>query len=479
MPSESIAGFLDEAKANRVLIPEQVEQLIRQPDIPQSNLTALCEYLESRGALTKFQAEALRGGRGGDLSFAGYPMLDEIGPCPGGTAYRALHPSLRTPVVLRKFRTDALLPLDTPAALVHRARTFPAFHPNLLVPLDAGESRGEYYAATEEPADTATLEQLVKEIGPMPAFLAAEFGRQAASALRSVDERGLWHGDIRPATLLAGPMTVKTGPDGTVKRRPAPNAAVKVAELGLVPVRPAATVSPPPLDALPYLPPERADAANYDGRGDLYGLGASLYFLLTGKPPFAGADAFEILTKVRSVDPVSLATLRPDLPPAFIAVVERLLAKRPELRPQRAAEVEAALVPFCRPGTVPPPPPVAVPVPMPYPMPTAVPVAYAPVAHAEDVPEAQPAPAEEWGTSDGGGDQFNTSHAAEGPVYKTRTPQQKGRTQMLVVLGLCLHLSAMALLGAWIFGLFERTPDPEPAPVPKKVKDNKKPGRAT
>ena len=58
MPSDSIAGFFDRAQASRVLFPEQVEQLIRQPDFPQSNLDALCEYLEDRGAMTRFQAEA-------------------------------------------------------------------------------------------------------------------------------------------------------------------------------------------------------------------------------------------------------------------------------------------------------------------------------------------------------------------------------------------------------------------------------------
>lgn len=469
MPSESIAGFLDEAKANRVLIPEQVELLIRQPDVPQSGLSTLCAYLEARGAITRFQADALRGGRGHELNFAGYPVLDEIGPCPGGTAYRALHPSLRTPVVLRRLRADALLPLDTPAALVQRARTFPAFHPNLLVPLDAGESGGEYYAAVEQPADTATLDQLVAEIGPMPTFLAAEFGRQVASALRVLDERGLWHGDVRPANLLVGPMTAKTAADGTVKRRPAPNAAARLAELGLVPVRPAAAVAPPPPEAVPYLPPERVDAGTYDGRGDLYGLGASLYYLLTGKPPFSRPRPDDLLAKVRAADPAPLATLRPDLPPELVAVVHRLMAKRPEQRPQRAAEVEAALVPFCRPGSVapPPPPPAVVPVPMPLPVPVAVAV---PEAVAE--PEGSPAPAEEWGASDH--NHFTTAHAAEGPVYKTRTPEQKGRTRLLVVLGLCLHLSAMALLAAWLTGVFEASPAPEPAPAPKKEKESKR-----
>jgi eukaryotic-like serine/threonine-protein kinase len=88
MPSESVAGFLDQAKASRVLFPEQVEQLIRQPDFPQSELHALCEYLLARGVLTRFQAEAIREARGQELSFAGYPVIDEIGPCTRRSARR-------------------------------------------------------------------------------------------------------------------------------------------------------------------------------------------------------------------------------------------------------------------------------------------------------------------------------------------------------------------------------------------------------
>src|SRR4051812_6536603 len=247
MPSDSVAGFLDHAQASRVLIPEQVEQLIRQPDIPQTDLDALCAYLERRGAITRFQAQTLRGGRGDELTFAGYPVLDEIGPCPGGAADRALHPSFRTPLVLRRFRADALAPADTPEELVRRARAAAVVHhPNLVTLLDAGESRGEWYAATELPADAAPLDALVREIGPVPGFLAAEFGRQAAAALRAAHERGLWHGDVRPANLFVGPLVTRVGADGAVVRRTAPNAAARLGELGLVPVRPPAAETPPP-----------------------------------------------------------------------------------------------------------------------------------------------------------------------------------------------------------------------------------------
>ena len=113
MPSDSVVGFLDRAQANRVLFPEQVEQLIRQPDIPQSDVNSFCEYLLTRGVLTRFQATAIRDARGQELTFAGYPVIDELGPCPGGTAYKALHPSLRTPLVLRRIRAEWLVPDDT------------------------------------------------------------------------------------------------------------------------------------------------------------------------------------------------------------------------------------------------------------------------------------------------------------------------------------------------------------------------------
>jgi hypothetical protein len=458
MPSNSVANFLDQAQANRVLIPEQVEQLIRQPDAPQSDLTALCEYLERRGVLTRFQADALREGRAHELNFAGYPVVDAIGLCPGGTEYRALHPSLRTPVALRRLRADLLAPGDTTGAYVQRARAAAGIqHPHLVTLLDAGFYRDEPYAVVEPPVDAADLDTLVRDIGPMPGFLAAEFARQAAGALRAAHERGLAHGDVRPGNVLVGPLTTKTAPDGRTRLRPAPNAVAKLAELGLVPFRPPVNGSPPPAGALPYLPPERLTGRPPDPRGDLYGLGATLYYLLTGRPPFAGSFAEEVLRRVRSDDPAPLSALRPDLPADLARLVGRLMAKRPEDRPATAADAEAALAPFCRTGTSPG---------------SAIHMAAAdaePVVELEPVAESAPSgatPAEEWGV-----DQlaFSTSHADPAPRPKrTLTDADKKRTRLMIVLGLGLHLTAVGLLAAWLLGAFEATPEPTPAPTEKK-----------
>lgn len=481
MPSDSIAGFLDRAQASRVLFPEQIEQLIRQPDIPQTDLASLCSYLLARGVLTQFQADAIRDGRGQDLSFSGYPILDRIGPCPGGTAYRALHPSLRTPLVLRRLDPTAFAPTDDVNEVVNRARRFGSIaHTNILPILDAGVHDGHAYAVLDVPADSADIASLIKEVGgAMPGFLAAEYGWAIASALRAIHERGGWHGEVRPGLLLVGPVVTKTNADGSTRRRPAPNATVKLTEVGLIPVRPSASTALaahgewPGLDVLPYLPPERAGDSVYDARGDIYSLGASLYLLLAGRPPFTADTPEELLNKVLTTEPVPLGAVRPDVPPELAAFVMRMIAKRPQDRPQTAYDVCEGLARFGRPGTLPTAPlPTVVPHAAPHTVPVAVPhgVSHA-VPVAADSPVAPPEP-DGWGVNPNALAEAHAASAADTrqPRRRQLTDSDKSRSRMWIALGLCLHLTAVALLIAWALGAFNSTPDPVQTPDPKEKK---------
>lgn len=485
MPSESVAGFLEHAAASRVLFPEQVEQLIRQPDIPQSNLACLCEYLLARGVLTRFQADAIRERRGGDLNYAGYPLVDDLGPCPGGRAYRALHPSLRTPLLLRRLRGDWLAPADSPEAYVARARSVGMIaHPNLVHLLDVGIQGGEVYVVLDPPADAADVETLTREIGgAMPAFLAAEYGRALASVLRAVHERGGFHGDVRPCHVWVAPLTVKTSADGRTRRRPAPDAVVRLAELGLVPVRPPAADWPTPTEAVPYLPPERLDQADsYTPAADIYALGATLYFLLAGRAPFEGPDRSELFARVRAAEPVSIAALRPDLPADLATLVMRMLAKHPGQRPVTAAAVEQALSPFCRPGTVPPLPtvvPLASPTlsPLSQPVPLAVAATAAEARIPEPVEPNSAAPFADWGVSP---PQPTPADARPTPRYREMTTAEKRRSRLLFILGGLMHLTAIALLILWLAGVFDRKrapvhtgPDTKPARLPGRGGDDR------
>jgi serine/threonine protein kinase len=479
MPSDSIAGFLDHAQASRVLFPEQVEQLIRQPDIPQSDLASLCAYLLSRGVLTRFQADALREGRGHELNFAGYPVLDVLGPCRGGAAYQALHPSLRTPLVIRKFSADGFAPTDSPAAVVGRARSIGTIaHPNILALLDAGVYQGQPYAVIDQPADAVDLATMMKEVGgAMPGFLAAEYGWAVASALRAIHERGGWHGEVRPGVLLVGPVLTKAKPDGGVRRRPAPNASVKLTEAGLVPVGAPAAAAPPPAEVLAYLPPERIDGNAHGPRGDIYSLGATLYMLLAGRPPFEGDSPGELLGQVRAAAPLPLSALRPDLPVELAALVAQMMAKRPEDRPQTAYDVCQALAPFCRPGTLPA-------APQPVAAPEVQPVAVG-FSHAEEVPEglAPPPETDGWGVDPNAfAEAQAASHADTTPRRRRQlTARDKSRTKLWIALGLCLHMTAVAMIVGYAFGAFdglfqsappEKKSEPQqPQPQPKKPRE--------
>ncbi len=476
MPSDSIAGFLDHAKANRVLFPEQVEQLIRQPDVPQTDLVALCAYLRERGVLTQFQADAIREGRGHDLSFGPYPLIDVIGPCLGGTAYRALHPSLRTPVVLRRLSDEALAPTDTAVAVVNRARTFGTLpHANLFPLLDAGVYEGQAYAVLDQPLDTAPLDALLKEIGgAMPGFLAAEYGWAVASALRMIHEHGGWHGEVRPGLLFVGPLTTKAAPDGTTRRRPAPNASVKLAETGLIPVRPPVVANQTPPEVLAFLPPERLSGDGTDPRGDIYGLGASLYLMLAGRAPHAAESADELASKVRSAEPAALPALRPDVPADLAAVVMRMIAKRPEDRPQTARDVELALAPFCRPGTLPSAPQSVVLMAAPVSTVTTA----VPVVHVVEVPAAPPEP-DGWGVDPNAFADAQAASSADKKQVRRRqmTDAEKSRSKIWIAVGLCLHLSAVGLIIAWAAGAFTPSPDPVPDKPEKKEPVKPKPGQ--
>ncbi|CAN5296601.1 hypothetical protein BH11PLA2_BH11PLA2_40590 [soil metagenome] len=291
--------------------------------------------------------------------FAGYSLPDDSTPFPGGQAFATTHPTLGTPVTLRKFRAEWLTPADSVDRFATHMRTaFSASHPNLVKLIDAGLVDGQPYAVCE-PFDGANLESLVKDIGPMPTFLAADFIRQAALGLDAAHDRGLIHGDIRPAHLLVGPLITssKKRADGTNIQRPGPTASAKLSDLGLVPNRPTgrdwAALDPLATKALAFLPPERIDSTINTPAGDLYGLGATLFFLLTGRAPFVANSAGDVVDKIATGTPAPLATLRPDLPVGLVDLVQKLLAKNPSERPATAADVAGALVPFAEPDPVP------------------------------------------------------------------------------------------------------------------------------
>ncbi|HEV8060251.1 MAG TPA: serine/threonine-protein kinase, partial [Gemmataceae bacterium] len=145
---------------------------------------------------------------------------------------------------------------------------------------------------------------------------------------------GLVHRDVKPSNLLL-----------------ARDGQVKVLDLGLALVQGEAPADREVVGGqgyvvgtMDYIAPEQAEnAARVDTSCDIYSLGCSLFFALTGQPPFPGGTALEKIQKHRSAEPPAIALLNPTVAPGFISIVRKMMAKQPSQRFASAAEVSAKL----------------------------------------------------------------------------------------------------------------------------------------
>jgi tRNA A-37 threonylcarbamoyl transferase component Bud32 len=215
-------------------------------------------------------------------------------------------------------------------------------HPNICRMIDDGELDGRPYLVMEF-LDGIDLSRRVKTHGALPIGEAAEYARQAAIGLQHALERGIVHRDIKPANLMVS----------TIHYLDQPLAVVKILDFGLARYESEQddnnrlTAVGKMLGTVDYVSPEQAtDARNADIRADIYSLGCSLYFLLTGQPPFPGKDVVERLGPRVTGEPPWIRTVRPDVPPGLEAVIRTMMARRPEDRYQTPLEAARALEPF-------------------------------------------------------------------------------------------------------------------------------------
>jgi serine/threonine-protein kinase len=340
-------AFLARVQESGLLSDVRMAPVLRglSPDAPAR---VVAQALVEAGLLTRFQAGHLLAGHVRGFFLGPYRILEQIGQGGMGRVYKARHRVLGR-VVAVKVLAPGVVDTEGGRELFDRERRAVArlVHPNIVTAYDAGEQDSRHYLALEY-VDGPNLDQLVRRRGPLPVGQACDFIRQAAQGLQCAHEAGMVHRDIKPANLLVQ----SRGPD-----RPAPG-IIKISDFGLARLHPpgeaasgATGTIAPEADAVmgtpDYISPEQARCLHrVDIRSDLYSLGCTLYYLLAGRPPFPGGTALEKLIR-HSADPAEpLSRLRPELPQAVVAVVERLMAKRPDDRFQTPAELAEALRPF-------------------------------------------------------------------------------------------------------------------------------------
>ena len=371
------------------------------------------------------------------LALAQYADLKELGRGGMGVVYLARNVKMARLEVLKVVQRSSLERAGAGAVARFLQEIQSAArlnHPNVVGAYAVLEP-GDLLVFAMEYAPGHDLAQVVKLRGPLPVPVACSYVQSAALGLQHAHEADMVHRNIKPGNLI---LT-------TIHGRP----AVKVLDFGLAKVTTGdraggdLTGDGKMMGTPDFMAPEQAvDASRADIRADVYSLGCTLYYLLTGKPPFGGGTLMQVIDKHRFTEAMLLNLVQPAVPVELAAAVAKMMAKDPARRYATPLEVVKAMRPFLsQPATRPQPPPAA---PKPSAADTSRPAATAPERPAPAAAPADPASAD-WGTM-----------TAPAPHATRTTPARRPRWLWLAVAG---GLLALGLAGVSLSGVFVKTPD--------------------
>jgi serine/threonine protein kinase len=349
MPAPTtIDGFLELGIKSGLLERETVQSCRsnwRQEGTAPQSPKELADTLIEQGVLTHFQAEKLIAGRWRGFVINGkYRLLERLGAGGMGQVFLCEHITMGRKVALK------ILPVqqaEDPASLARFYREARAVarldHPHIVRAHDIDHDDKLHFLVLEF-VDGCNLHDFIRRNGPLSPQRAAHYIRQAALGLQHAHEAGLVHRDIKPGNLLIDRQGVVKILDMGLARffhEDSP-AFIKEYEFGYI------------IGTGDYIAPEQIVDSRVDIRADIYSLGGTMYYLLTGKSPFQDGTSAQKIIWHQVRHPKTLRVLRPDVPEALVQVFERIIAKEPGRRFQTPIELAKALEPFA-------PGPIAVP----------------------------------------------------------------------------------------------------------------------
>ncbi len=312
---------------------EEVKEFVRRlPDRHAEDvIDVLAGILKQAGKLTNFQDRRVRQGHIKGLVLGNYLVLDQVGQGAGGMVFRARHRRM-TRIVALKMIPPAMLQNETAGKRFHREveAMSRVSHPNIVAAFDAGEDKGACFLILEF-VDGYDLSEPIKKGKTLPVKDVLNFVLQAARGLSHAHAMGIVHRDIKPANLLLGK-------DGVVK----------ILDMGLARLDDASgtnlTQTGSVMGTVDYMPPEQTmDSKAADHRADIYGLGCTMYHLLTGQPIYESDSLIGKIIAHREQAIPSLLKARADIPPRLDQIFQRMVAKKPEDRYQSMQEVVTEL----------------------------------------------------------------------------------------------------------------------------------------
>ena len=290
----------------------------------------LAKVLARENLVSRWQAAVVLAGSS-SLFLGKYKLIQLLGRGGMGSVFLAEHVTMNRRVALKVVPREVANDRSSLERFFAEARAIAALdHPNIVQAYSVDNDRDRYFIVMEF-VDGMDLQRIVEEQGPLDFDRAADFVRQAAEGLAHAHNKKLVHCDIKPSNLLVNNQGV-----------------VKILDLGLVRLRGAsggATPGEPALGTVDYQAPEQGlETADFDHRADIYSLGCTLYFLLTGHPPFPEGSLAQRIVKHQTQEPRGITEDRPDAPPPLVDICRKMMAKDPAGRYQSCEDVSAALL---------------------------------------------------------------------------------------------------------------------------------------
>ncbi len=340
MAEQSAKSFLSLLEKSRIVADDSLKSALTElagiADGEKVNTEKLASHLVDSGLITSWHVDKLLDGKYKGFFLGKFKLLGHLGTGGMSSVYLAQHKvsqQTRAIKVLPRKRVSDKSYLDR---FYREGKAAAALnHPNVVRIYDICSEADTHFMVMEH-VKGADLYEIVKDDGPLSPEVAADYVLQAAEGLNHAHEKGMVHRDIKPANLLR----TKEG-------------VVKILDLGLALFQQEEEESLTVLHnekvmgTADYLSPEQAvNSHNVDHRADIYSLGCTLYFFLTGKPPFSEGSLAQRIAMHQTQQPKSLLEVRPGLPPELVKICEKMMRKNPERRYRDCEQLRQVLAGF-------------------------------------------------------------------------------------------------------------------------------------
>lgn len=327
-------NFFDLVRSSKLVENDRLDRFIadlrrRTDEAGLADVDFLAAQIVEAGLITEWQADKILEGRHKGFFLGKHKLLDHLGTGGMSSVYLAEHILMQRRVAIKVLPKTRVEDASYLMRFEREARAVAAVNHVNIVRAYTLDNEGDIHYLVMEYVEGRDLQRIVKEDGPLSFEKAADYIRQAAAGLAYAHQKGLIHRDVKPANLMVDP-------EGTVRVLDLGLARFSNEEQASLTILHDENV----LGTADYLAPEQAvDSHNVDGRADVYGLGCTLYFCLTGHPPFDEGTLPERLLKHQKEPPPPVKKDRPDAPNDLISICLKMMAKKPPARFQRMEQV--------------------------------------------------------------------------------------------------------------------------------------------